>query len=380
MIAFLSTHLRPISAATVSVFGLIAVSALGGCKSESATTGPAPQPVRVMVVEFGKSETARSYTGTVKARVESDLGFRVSGKIAERLVDVGKVVHAGDVIARLDATDYRLALETQQAELKAATSARDQAVAAEGRYRQLLDKGHVSTAALEQRTATADEARQRVEKAVRAIATAENQLAYTELKADGTGVIALIPVEAGQVVSAGQTVARLAKAGELEAVVSIPEQQLDEIRAGTASVQLWSNGATTYRAALREISPEADSGSRTYQARFSIVAPDQRVALGMTATVMVSRPLEKPVAHVPISAVMNDGRGASVYAVEGDGTRIKRTPVEIVSYGHDDVTVSGGLADGQRIVTLGTQMLDESQPIRIVEAVQYRWRSVSAAR
>lgn len=380
MIAPLPTHPRPILAATMSVFGLMAVVSLGGCKSEPASAGPAPQPVRVMAVEFGKSETARSYTGTVKARIESDLGFRVPGKIAERLVDVGKVVRAGDVIAMLDATDYRLALETQQAELKAATSARDQAVAAEGRYRQLLDKGYVSTAALEQRTAAADEARQRVEKAVRAIATAQNQLEYTELKADRAGVIALIPVEAGQVVSAGQTVARLAKGGELEAVVSIPEQQLDEIWAGTASVKLWSNDATTYRASLREVSPEADAGSRTYQARFSIPDPDQRVTLGMTATVIVSRPLEKPVAHVPLSAVMNDGRGASVYTVDGDGARIRRAPVDVVSYGHDDVTVSGGLADGQRIVTLGTQMLDESQPIRIVEAVQYRRQSVSAAR
>lgn len=379
MIPPISTRPRPIFEATVSALALGAVLALAGCKSEAHSSGPAAQPVRVMAVQFAKASTERSYTGTVKARIESDLGFRVAGKITERLVDVGKVVGPGDVIARLDVTDYRLNLETQQAELRAATSSRDQAVAAEARYRQLLKDGFVSTAALEQRVASADEARQRVEKAVRAIATAQNQIAYTELKADAAGVIAALPAEVGQVVSAGQTVARLAKSGELEAVVSIPEQQLDDIKTGTATVQLWSSGAATYQGALREVSPEADAGSRTYQARFSILAPDQRVALGMTATVVVSRLIDKPAAHVPLSAVMNDGRGASVYAVDGEGASIKRVPVEIISFGRDDVTIGGGLADGQRIVTLGTQLLDESQPVRIVESVQYRPQAASAA-
>lgn len=362
------------------VAGALALGSLAGCKSEIHTATPASQPVRVMTVSFGTPNVTRSYTGTVKARIESDLGFRVPGKITERLVDVGKAVAAGDVIARLDATDYKLSLETQQAELKAALSSRDQAVAAEARYRQLWEKGFVSNAALEQRVSTADEARQRAEKALRAISIAQNQLAYTELKADAAGVIAALPIEVGQVVTAGQTVARLVKAGALEAVVSIPEQQLDDVRAGQASVQLWSNGAVDYEAVLREMSPAADAGSRTYQARFSILAPDPGVALGMTATVKVSRATDKPVARVPLSAVMNDGRGASVYSVDPDGTHVKRTPVDVVSYGREDVIVSGGLLDSQRIIALGTHVLDESRPIRIVEAISSPALSTSSAR
>jgi membrane fusion protein, multidrug efflux system len=340
---------------------------LGGCKSDTKPTAEAPQPVRVTTVAFEPLNQVRTYTGIVKARVESDLGFRVGGKIVERLVDVGRRVKEGDTIARLDATDLKLTLETQEAELRAATSTRDQAAAAEARYRELLAKGHVSTAALEQRSATADEARQRVEKAVRAIATARNQVGYTELKSDATGVVAALPVEVGQVVAAGQTVARVARSGELEAQVAIPEQQLDEIKSAKATVELWSNGAARYEAKLREISPEADPASRTFAARYTITDADARVALGMTATVALHKGDDRPVVRLPLPAVMSDGRGPSVYAVDESGKRLKRTPVEVVSFGRDDVTIGSGLTEGQRVVSLGTHLLDEGRAVRIVE-------------
>ena len=355
--------------ATFIVTLIVAGAALGGCKEESKPTAEAPQAVRVTTVTFGPMTAARSYTGVVKARVESDLGFRVGGKIVERLVDVGRQVNAGDVIARLDATDFKFNLETQEAELRAAASSREQAVAAEGRYRDLLEKGHVSKASLEQRTAAADEARQRVEKAARAIATAKNQVAYTELKADAAGVVAALSGEAGQVVTSGQTVARVARNGELEVSVAVPEQQLDELSTSKAAIELWSTGAARYVAVLREVSPEADAASRTYQARFTITNADARVALGMTATVKLSRAKETPVARLPLPAVMNDGRDPTVFVVDANGTKITRTPVEVISYGRDEVIVGRGLAEGQRVVTLGTQLLDDARAVRIVEHV-----------
>ena len=348
---------------------ILAASSLGGCKEESKPVADISQPVRVTAVVFAPLTAAHSYTGVVKARVESDLGFRVGGKIVERLVDVGRQVKTGDVIARLDATDFKFSLESQEAELRAATSSREQAVAAEGRYRDLIEKGHVSTAALEQRTAAADEARQRVEKAVRAIATARNQVAYTELKADAAGVVATLPAEVGQVVAVGQTVARVARNGELEVTVAVPEQQLDELRMSKAVIELWSNSAGRYEGVLREVSPEADATSRTYQARFTIANADARVALGMTATVKLSRAGETTVARLPLPAVMSDGRGPSVFVVDANGTAIKRTPVEVVSYGRDEVIVGRGLAEGQRVVTLGTQLLDDARAVRVVENV-----------
>jgi membrane fusion protein, multidrug efflux system len=364
---------------TPFMFALAGAVMLGACKTPDMPTAEGPQPVRVTTVVYAPLEATRSYTGTVKARVESDLGFRIAGKITERLVDVGRKVKQGDVLARLDATDLKLILESQEAELRAATSSREQATSAAERYRQLLDKGHVSTAAYEQRTAAADEARERVEKAVRAIATAKNQVGYGELKADADGVVAALPVDVGQVVAAGQTVARLARFGELEAQVAIPEQQLDDIRKAPAQVELWSNGTQRYAAVLREVAPEADPSSRSFQARFMIVAPDARVALGMTATVLLQQGSQTPVALLPLPAVMNDGRGASVYALDDSGTHIKRTPVSLVSFGREDVIVASGIAEGQRVVTLGTHLLDEARPVRIVETVPNAAATRSAA-
>jgi membrane fusion protein, multidrug efflux system len=350
-----------------AIIGLSMV--LAGCKGETKPSAELPQPVRVMTVAYQPLTASRSYTGVVKPRFESDLGFRVAGKVVERLVDVGAKVAEGDVIARLDATDYRFALETQEAELRAATSSRDQAVAAEGRYRDLLAKGHVSTAALEQRAAAAEEARQRVEKATRAIATARNQVGYTDLKADAAGVVAALPVEAGQVVAAGQTVARIARAGETEVAVAIPEQQLGELQGAAASVEIWANGAQRYDAILREVSPEADPASRTYQARYTLKARDAKVALGMTATVVLQTGSDARVARLPLPAVLNDGRGPAVFVVDTSGGHIVRTPVTVVSLGREEVIVGAGLQDGQRVVTLGTHLLDEARPVKVVETL-----------
>lgn len=362
-------------------FGVAVATALllAACKSEAPVAAAGPQPIRVATVTFSPMVAANRYTGVVKARVESDMGFRVAGKVVERLVDVGRVVKDGDVIARLDATDYKLTLETQEAELRAATSSRDQAAAAEQRFRELLAKGHVSNAALEQRTATADEARQRVEKAVRAIATANNQVAYTELKANAAGVIAALPVEVGQVVAAGQTVARVARSGEIEVQVAVPEQQLEAIRSSKARVELWSYGAAKYDATLREVAPEADNASRTYQARYTIQSADPRIALGMTATVELAQANDTPVARLPLPAVMNDGREPAVFVVDATGTAIKRTPIEVVSYGRDEVIVAKGVTEGQRVVALGTHLLDEGRAVRIVESLPNKAATRSAA-
>ena len=353
--------------AMASLAALMGIFALAGCNEKPTVTAPVPQPVRITTVAFADDAVVHKYSGIVKARIESDLGFRVAGKIVQRFVDVGATVKPGDLIAKLDATDFQLALESQTAELAAATSTRDQAVAAEGRYRALLGRGFVAQAALEQRTATADEARQRVEKATRAIATAKNQIAYTELRADAPGVIASLPVEVGQVVAAGQTVARLAKTGELEVQVAIPEQQVAELAASKATVELWSNTTTTYEAALREISPEADPTSRTYQARYTIKAPTDRVAMGMTATVTLTEGGGHLVARLPLPAVHNDGRGASVFVLDETQTRIKRTSISILAYDQSSVIVTGGVVDGQRIVSLGAHVLDENRPVRVVE-------------
>ena len=172
-----------------------------------------------------------------------------------------------------------------EAELDAARSSLKQTAADENRYAALNEKKWVSDANYEQKKATADEARGRVERATRALALAKNQLAYTDLVATKAGVITALPVEVGQVVSAGQLIARVARLDELEAVVSIPESRIDADRDAAATVTLWADADRTYEAKLREISPQADPATRTYQARYSLIKPDAAIALGKTATV-----------------------------------------------------------------------------------------------
>ena len=239
--------------AAVAVMAL--APSLAGCKSESAPYVAAPWPVRAASVTLSASTDTRSYTGTIKPRYESDLGFRVSGKIVERLANIGDLVTPGMTLARLDAHDYRLSLESAEAELTAAQSSLKQAEAADKRYATLNEKKWVSDASYEQKKATADEARGRVERATRALALTKNQLAYTDLVATQAGVITALPVEVGQVVSPGQLIARVARLDELEAVVSIPESRIDGDRNAAATVTLWADPGRTRSCAKSRLRP-----------------------------------------------------------------------------------------------------------------------------
>jgi RND family efflux transporter MFP subunit len=340
---------------------------LAGCKEDIAKVEQ-PAPVRIATVAFESAQTSRKYTGVVRARFESDLGFRVPGKIVERNVDTGDTVKAGQVIAKLDATDFKLNLEAQEAELVAAKSSRDVAVAAEGRYKILKDKGWVAQAALDQRTSAADEARARVDRAERALSVQRNQVRYAELRADHDGIVASLQAEAGQVVAAGQVIARVARLDELEVSVAIPEQQLAEIKGAQASAELWPAAEKQYSTVLREVAAKADDASRTFEARFTIRNPDDSVRLGKTANIVLSTSSIQQLVRLPLSAVMSDAKGALVWVVNAAGDRVERRPVGVRAFEQETALVDRGLTGGERVVTLGAHMLYENKPIRIVES------------
>lgn len=348
---------------------VVATLALGACKSEQPAA-EAPQPIRVMAVKTEPIAASASYVGVVRARYESDLGFRVAGKIVERLVNIGDNVLPGQVLARLDSTDLELAREASEAELVAARSSQQQALAAEARAKDLLARGHISQATYDQRKAALDEANGRVERAERNAEIARNQASYASLKAGEAGVVTALPVEVGQVVAAGQLVVRLARDGEREAVVAIPETRISQIKAANSKVELWAATKHRYSAKLREISPQADAATRTYQARFTILEADANVALGMTATVIAAAPATAQGVRVPSTAILNDGRGPAVFIVDEAGARVLRRPVHIARFGQHDVVVGEGLAEGERVVTLGVHVLDEGRPVRVVEERQ----------
>ena len=350
---------------------LMALAAgLSGCKSESAPYVAAPQPVRAASVTLSTATDTRSYTGTIKPRYESDLGFRVAGKIVERLVNIGDTVTPGMTLARLDATDYRLSLESAEAELKAAQSSLKQAEADEERYAELNKKTWVSDASYDQKKAAADEARGRAERAIRALSLAKNQLAYADLVATEAGVITALPVEVGQVVSAGQLIVRVARLDELEAVVSIPESRIDGDRNATATVTLWADAGRVYDAKLREVSPQADPATRTYQARYSLRKPDAAIALGKTATVHLASPGAGERAELPLASVFKDQGQPSVWLIDEAHGRLIKQGVEVSSWTETSAVISGGLAAGQKIVAVGVHKLDAGTPVRIIEVVQ----------
>jgi RND family efflux transporter MFP subunit len=341
---------------------------LTACQDQAISAVAKPErPVQVQRVAFQNKDASRDFVGVVRARYETDLGFRVPGKIIARVVNMGDRVRAGDVVARLDPQDLRLQVESAEAEFAAATSNLAQVTADLARYTTLRERGFASIADFDRKKAAKDEADGRLERARRSLDLARNQLDYAELKSDADGVITATTAEPGQVVAVGQPVARLAHRGEREAVVALPETWLGEARKAEATVSLWSDPDRRFTAHLRELSPQADAATRTYAARFTIKNPDDSVALGMTATVTLTRAADARAAKLPLAAIVNRGTGPMVYVVEESNTLVRR-PVTVASFSEEAALVTSGLSEGSRVVVLGAQTLEPGTKVRAIEA------------
>ena len=234
--------------------------ALAGCNDSVAEKAAPSRPVLVTTVHYEAEWPERSFVGTIKPRIETDMGFRVPGKVAKRLVEVGQTVDVGQPLATLDEVDLKLQAEQAEAELRAATGVLAQAAAAETRAKDLRAKGWTTDAQLDQAKATADEARARLNRAERSVELTNNWLSYATLVADSRGVVTATLIDPGQVVASGQTAIRVARFAEKEAVVAIPETLLGRAKEGVASVTLWSEPDQKYAAKLREVAPVGRSG------------------------------------------------------------------------------------------------------------------------
>jgi RND family efflux transporter MFP subunit len=350
---------------------LLAAGTLAACNQITAEPAAPRRPVLVATVHYRPQVPDRSFVGTVRPRIESDLGFRVAGKVKARLVEVGAMVAPGTPLATLDEVDLKLQAEQAEAEFRAATGVRDQAVAAETRASDLKQRGWATQAQLEQAKATADEARARLNRAERSVELTRNSLSYATLIADAPGVVTATLIEPGQVVASGQPAIRVARLAEKEVVVAIPETMLARARTGEARVSVWSNPDKRYVARLRELAPSADAATRTYLAKFSIPQADDDVQLGMTATLSLTDAASVRVARLPLSALFDQGDGQSLYVADAKSGVVTRKPVSVRAYESNDVLIDGGVEEGTEVVALGVQKLDPAEKVKVVSSLSF---------
>jgi RND family efflux transporter MFP subunit len=349
-----------------AVVCLLAVSILTGL-NPAAVGAEEPRPVRVQTVSFTAAQDSITYPGTVQARVQASLGFRIGGKVIERLVDIGDHVITGQVLARLDPVDPQLALEADAQVVRAAEA---EAVNARADFQRYQRMGRGSPAFLpsefDKRQAALDGAEARLTQAQRQLTMANDQLVYTTLRADADGVITGLRLEVGQVVPAGQTAFTLAHTAETEIVVDVPENRLPNIRAAqTVSIGLWSQPDKLLTGRVREIGALADAVSRTFMVKVTIVEPPpDTLGLGMTASVRFARPARQQVAILPASAVVSINGIPSVWVLDPAAQRAVARPVTVAAWSGDgDVSISAGVDSGAQVVTAGAALLDSSIPV-----------------
>jgi RND family efflux transporter MFP subunit len=326
-----------------------------------------PPLVRTAVVESNASSLARSFTGTVAARVQSDLSFRVSGKVLERLVSSGQQVRRGQPLMRLDDVDLRLASNAQQEAVVAAAARARQATDDETRDRNLAANGAIPVAAYERMKASAEAARAQLKAAEAQARAAQNASGYALLVAYADGVIVETLAEPGQVVAAGQTVVRFAQHGPREAVIQLPET-LRPALGSPAQAALYGRASVVVPTRLRELSSAADPLTRTFQARYVLEGPLADAALGTTITVHVPGDGAAVDLRVPVGALFDSGSGPGVWTVVDQPSRVTWRSVKVNRIEDDTVSVSEGLKPGDRVVSLGAHVLHEGQEVRLAAA------------
>jgi RND family efflux transporter MFP subunit len=333
---------------------------LAGCGRSEAD--PRTQPPLVRIATAGEAEgTSREFTGIIGARVQSDLAFRVGGKVVARLVDAGQVVRRGQPLMRIDATDYALAAQASVANVAAIRARAAQTSADEARYRDLVSAGAISASAYDQAKAAALAARAELHAAESQARVSRNNAAYTVLVADADGTVAETLAEPGQVVGAGQVVVRLARSGPREAVVALPETLRPPLGA-VAQARTYSGLVGDAR--LRQLSDAADPTTRTFDARFTLAGAPASAPLGSTVTIRLNVPGQAPTMSVPLGAIYDRGQGPGVWVVGGRGT-VSWRPIKLATIGQETALVAAGLQPGDRFVALGAHMLHQSEAVRI---------------
>jgi RND family efflux transporter MFP subunit len=330
----------------------------------SAVSDPRQEAPIVRIAAAARvTGSERGFTGIIGARVQSNLGFRVPGKIVDRLVNTGEQVKAGQPLMRIDETDLRLAVTAKRNAVAAARASVVQTEADEQRYAKLVSNGWASRQRYEQAKAALDTAEAQLATAEADARVAENEATYSVLVADADGTVVETLGEPGQVISAGQTVVRIAKAGPREAVVALPETIRPAIDSVAEASVYGAADGRRYTAHLRQLSDAADAQTRTYEARYVLDGEAAAAPLGATVTIRLASGTSEPEVQVPLGAVLDDGRKTGVWILDNATSTVRFRPIKLVRV-TDETAVISGLSSGDAIVSLGAHLLQEGARVR----------------
>ena len=380
--------------AAIKTIALVISSAAFALLSACSKPAPLPDPVRAVKIHtVGASglTAAYEYSGEVRARVESRLGFRVAGKIVKRQAEVGQRVKAGQILAQLDPQDYKLAQEATRAALAAATTNRDLAAADFKRFQGLKDQNFISSAELERRESVLKSAQAQVAQVQAQLANSGNQVGYANLLADVSGIVTAVEAEVGQVVSSGSPVVRIAQDGARDVVFSVPEDKLASVAVGSVlKARRWAEGDDApLSGKIRELAASADPLTRTFQAKMSIDAA-ANLPLGATVYVFPSNGASGAQAiKLPTSALMQNAQGAStVWRLDPASMTVNQTTVQVATADGNEAVIASGVKPGDKIVSAGVHVLSPGLKVTIfnekgkiagVEPAQSATKSVAAS-
>lgn len=347
----------------IVVLAVALAFAVAGCSRQDPPPPP-ERPVKLMTVGTGTVAASADLAGEVRARVESNLGFRVGGKIIARRVETGQRVHKGDELAQLDPRDFELADQSASSSLIAAEARLENARADYVRYQELGKKSFVSATDLERKRVELSAAEAQYRQAQSSLSLEQNRKTDTVLRADADGVVTAIQADVGEVVSAGQPVVRVAQDGPREIEVEFPENRTPLARIARAQVALWADPATRLPATLREMSAAADPHTRTFRARYTVKAPPGALALGQSATLFLVLPAQDTgAARLPTTALFGQQGRTLVWIYDSKSGTVHQQPVQPVGVDGLDVLVAG-LAQGTQVVTAGVHVLSEGQKVQ----------------
>ncbi|MGH8233992.1 MAG: efflux RND transporter periplasmic adaptor subunit [Rhodanobacteraceae bacterium] len=356
-----------------AAIAIVAMAMMLAACGHKGPTSEDVRPVQTLIVGQSQGSVGATYSGAVAARFQSNQGFRVTGTISRRLVEVGQHVVSGQPLLQLDPAQLDLNRQAAKAQLDAAHSQAAQAKITLDRDAQLVKQNFISQAEYDRDKTNADTANSQLQMAQAQYDQATNQAGYGTLRAAVAGVVTVINADVGQVVDTGKAVITIAQDGNREVVINIPESRVDQLRdAKGMYVTLWADPHKKYPARLREIDPDTDPTTRTYDAHVTVLKPDAAMLLGMTAYVHLPSTGQYSGFTLPLTAIVEQTNGPAAWLVDPRTSTVSLHSVRLFTAQGNDALVSGGLKDGDVVVTAGAALLHAGQKVRPVGTYSQR--------